>query len=170
MGNKKSLVFGVVAIVVALLFGVNIFDERSTSQSSPPQTPSHNRPDSTTFDQVQPEHSETQTAQRIAQAFAQQANDVAVEGSGRVKAILKDDLKGSRHQKFILQLVNGQTVLVAHNIDLAPRIDGLKKGDRVGFKGDYEYSAQGGVIHWTHRDPSGRHLDGWLKHQGKTYQ
>ncbi|MCK5070226.1 MAG: DUF3465 domain-containing protein, partial [Desulfocapsa sp.] len=28
----------------------------------------------------------------------------------------------------------------------------------------------GGVIHWTHRDHNGRHIDGWLKYNGKTYQ
>jgi hypothetical protein len=50
-----------------------------------------------------------------------------------VKAILRDDNEGSRHQKFILSLDNGLTVLVAHNIDLAPRIDHLRKGDRVEF-------------------------------------
>ncbi|WP_312209082.1 DUF3465 domain-containing protein, partial [Acinetobacter variabilis] len=27
-----------------------------------------------------------------------------------------------------------------------------------------------GVIHWTHHDPSNKHISGWLKHQGKTYQ
>lgn len=47
--------------------------------------------------------------------------------------VLGDDNNGSRQQKFILQLQNGLTVLVAHNIDLNPRIDGLQKGDTVGF-------------------------------------
>ncbi|MDN5691292.1 MAG: DUF3465 domain-containing protein, partial [Acinetobacter sp.] len=57
-----------------------------------------------------------------------------------------------------------------HNIDLAPRIDNLRKGDTVEFFGEYEYSNQGGVMHWTHHDPKRRHQDGWLKHNGKTYQ
>ena len=48
-------------------------------------------------------------------------------------ALLKDDNEGSRHQKFILELSTGQTVLVAHNIDLAPRIQNIQKGDQVVF-------------------------------------
>ena len=48
-------------------------------------------------------------------------------------ALLKDDNEGSRHQKFILELSTGQTVLVAHNIDLAPRIQNIQKGDQVEF-------------------------------------
>jgi hypothetical protein len=45
-----------------------------------------------------------------------------------------------------------------------------KKGDTVGCYGEYEWIAQGGVIHGTHHDPSGRHLNGWLKYNGKTDQ
>lgn len=106
----------------------------------------------------------------IARAFAEQQSDVQVAGSGRVKRTLPDDNKGSRHQRFILELDNGHTVLVAHNIDLAPRIPRLQRGERVGFYGEYEYNPQGGVIHWTHRDPAGRHAHGWLEHQGKRFQ
>ena len=84
--------------------------------------------------------------------------------------ILPDDLKGSRHQRFILRHSSGQTILIAHNIDLAPRIDGLRTGDTVAFFGEYEWNPTGGVIHWTHRDPDGSHVGGWLKHRGKTYQ
>ena len=84
--------------------------------------------------------------------------------------ILPDDTKGSQHQRFILRLTNGQTLLIAHNIDLAPRIDNLNVGDTVEFYGEYEWNSKGGVIHWTHRDPSGRHEAGWLKHNGQLYQ
>ena len=81
-----------------------------------------------------------------------------------------DDNDGSRHQRFILALDSGRTLLIAHNIDLAPRIYGLSAGDRVSFFGEFEPNAQGGVIHWTHHDPQGRHVDGWLEHRGRRYQ
>lgn len=91
-------------------------------------------------------------------------------GSGTVVRILSDDNDGSRHQRFILQLAGGRTLLIAHNIDLAPRISGIRTGDTVEFFGEFRSNPQGGVIHWTHRDPQGRHPDGWLRHKGRTYQ
>ena len=93
-----------------------------------------------------------------------------VEGRGMVLRVLSDDNEGSRHQRFILELSSGRTVLVAHNIDLAPRIPGLEPGDTVSFFGEYETNDRGGVIHWTHHDPQGRHVGGWLEHRGQRYQ
>ena len=107
---------------------------------------------------------------KIMQAYKQQISNIQVQSKGEVKAILADDNDGSKHQKMILKLENGLTVLVAHNIDLAPRVEGLRKGEIVEFYGEYEYSPKGGVIHWTHHDPQGKHVDGWLKYQGKSYQ
>lgn len=107
---------------------------------------------------------------KIMKAYQQQISNIQVQSKGEVKAILADDNDGSRHQKMILKLENGLTVLVAHNIDLAPRVEGLRKGEIVEFYGEYEYSPKGGVIHWTHHDPQGKHVDGWLKYQGKSYQ
>ncbi|ART82375.1 hypothetical protein CBP31_06860 [Oceanisphaera profunda] len=103
-------------------------------------------------------------------AYQNRQSDVQVEGRGRVVRLLKDDNKGSRHQRFLLALPSGQTLLIAHNIDLAPRIDTLKVGDTVAFYGEYEWNNKGGVVHWTHHDPKGRHPGGWLKHNGKRYQ
>lgn len=106
----------------------------------------------------------------IAEAFARRQSDVQVSGEGKVVRLLPDDADGSRHQKFIIELENGQTVLVSHNIDLAPRVNGLAAGDSIGFSGEYEWSERGGVVHWTHRDPRGSHAAGWLKHNGRLYQ
>lgn len=109
-------------------------------------------------------------AQAIAAAFAEQRSGVQVAGEGRVIKLLKDDNDGSRHQRFLLKMAGGQTLLVAHNIDLAPRLDPLSAGDTVAFYGEYAWNAQGGVIHWTHHDPQGRHVAGWLRANGKTVQ
>ena len=108
--------------------------------------------------------------QAIQEAFEKQLSDLQISGSGKVVRLLSDDNDGSRHQRFILETSTGQTLLVAHNIDLAPRIASLRKGDRVEFNGEYEWNSRGGVIHWTHGDPQGRHPAGWLKHNGRTYQ
>lgn len=108
--------------------------------------------------------------QAVSAAFESHRSSVQVEGSGRVTRLLPDDNDGSRHQRFILQLGTGQTVLVAHNTDLASRVASLKVGDTVEFNGEYEWNERGGVIHWTHRDPRGSHVDGWIRHDGHTYQ
>ncbi|RNE80267.1 DUF3465 domain-containing protein [Vibrio cholerae] len=106
----------------------------------------------------------------LQQAYQSQQSDLQVQGLGQVVKVLPDDNDGSKHQKFILKLNSGQTLLVAHNIDLAPRIPNLKVGDSVEFYGEYEWNKKGGVLHWTHKDPQNRHEHGWLKHNGQVYE
>lgn len=106
----------------------------------------------------------------ISSAYATKTSNVQVMGSGEVVRMLADDNVGSRHQRFIVELTSKQTILISHNIDLAPRIDSLNVGDRVEFYGEYEWNEKGGVVHWTHHDPNGRHVGGWLKHNGKKYE
>ncbi|WP_300674420.1 DUF3465 domain-containing protein [Desulfoluna sp.] len=103
-------------------------------------------------------------------AFKRQLSDIQVGGSGKVIKLLRDDTQGSRHQKFIVKLASGQTILIAHNIDLAPRIHSLSVGDPVNFYGEYEWNVRGGVVHWTHHDPGGRHEGGWINHGGTLYE
>jgi hypothetical protein len=103
-------------------------------------------------------------------AYANRRSDLQLEGAGRVTRILRDDTEGSRHQRFIVEVGSGQTVLISHNIDLAPRVEGLRVGDEVTFFGEYEWNPQGGVVHWTHHDPAGRHAGGWIRHGGRTYR
>ena len=106
----------------------------------------------------------------LSRAFDDRASGVEVEGAGTVVRVLADDERGSRHQRFIVRLDSGQTLLVAHNIDLAPRVPDLAEGDVVAFRGEYEWSPQGGTVHWTHDDPSGDHPGGWLRSGGTTYR
>jgi len=106
----------------------------------------------------------------IARLFRERESGVVVEGAGTVETLLSDDLAGSRHQRFILRLAAQQTILVSHNIDLAPRIDSLRIGDEVHFRGQYEWNQRGGLIHWTHHDPAGKRIGGWIRHEDRLYQ
>jgi hypothetical protein len=105
---------------------------------------------------------------RIADAYRAHASHVTVVGSGTVTKLLRDDTNGARHQRFLLE-VEGLSVLVAHNIDLARRVDPLRKGNTIEFRGEYIWNEKGGILHWTHHDPSGRHSPGWLKRNNVTF-
>ncbi len=117
-------------------------------------------PDSTTLNQTT----------HFEQVFEQQQSGVQLEVDATIIKLLPDDNNGRRHQRFIIQLASGHTILVAHNIDLTPRIDNLKVGDHVSVFGEYEWNQQGGVLHWTHHDPAKKHITGWIRHQGNQYQ
>ena len=117
-----------------------------------------------------PSASSSMDAGAITEAFGAQRNVPQVQGSGVVTKVLKDDTKGLKHQKFLLKVSDNITILIAHNIDLAPRVDDIKQGDVVEFKGEYIYTPKGGTVHWTHKDPRGNHQAGYLKHNGKTYE
>jgi hypothetical protein len=106
----------------------------------------------------------------LSYCFSHHVSDMQVQGQGVVVKVLTDDNSGSRHQRFIVKLSSGQTLLVAHNIDIAERIGSLRKGDKVKFYGEYEWNGEGGVVHWTHVDPDGGHEAGWLECRGKRYQ
>lgn len=116
----------------------------------------------------------------ITKAFHGKQSDVQVLGCGKIVHLLPDDNKGSRHQKLIVTLASSQTntqksrqpkhtILIAHNIDLAPRANNAKKGKHIRFYGEYEYTQKGGVVHWTHNDPASRHQDGWIEVDGKRF-
>lgn len=109
-------------------------------------------------------------ADRAGAAFSEHDSGEQVTGTGTVARLLPDDDQGSRHQRFIVRLASGQSILIAHNIDLAPRVSPLARGDVIEFNGVFVWNAKGGVVHWTHRDPSGRHPAGWLRHDGQTFQ
>jgi hypothetical protein len=89
--------------------------------------------------------------------------------AGTVERLLEDDRKGIPHQRFIIRIETGTTILVEYNLDLAPRVP-LEVGDSVVVRGEYHWSELGGRIHWVHHDPSGAPGGGWLKLRGKVYQ
>jgi hypothetical protein len=103
-------------------------------------------------------------------AFTNKRSNIQVKQSGDIVAILADDNNGARHQRLIVKLLNDQTLLISHNIDLAPRVVNPVKGRQLTFYGEYEWNSKGGVIHWTHKDPNASHINGWLEYDGKIYQ
>ena len=92
-----------------------------------------------------------------------------IDGTGFVRRLLTDDNDGSRHQRFILDMRDRQTLLIAHNIDLARRVP-VGLGDRVRFRGMYEWNELGGLIHWTHNDPHGVEDGGYVRYRAKIYE
>jgi len=105
----------------------------------------------------------------VINAQNQRARDVQVKITARVKRLLPDDRKGNPHQRFLLELSNGTTVLVAHNIDLAPYVP-LQQGDMVTICGEYIWNEKGGVLHYTHHTTNSRHRGGYIEYNRQTYQ
>lgn len=154
--KRLVLAVAVVAAIAALLGAVDV---GCATTGTPTETDTHTQAASAIADDSS-----------FARAYADRAAGLEIEGHGTVSKLLTDDTDGARHQRFIVRLDSGQTLLLTHNIDVAPRISALRVGDTVSFKGEYEWNAQGGVIHWTHHDPTGGHVAGWIKHDGQTYQ
>lgn len=92
-----------------------------------------------------------------------------IEVTGFVRRLLSDDNDGSRHQRFIIEITSRRTLLIAHNIDLAERVP-LGMGDRVRVRGMYEWNEQGGLVHWTHRDPHGIEDGGYVRYRTRMFE
>lgn len=109
-----------------------------------------------------------QDAGQIAAPATWSAGDwISVDG--KVIRTLSDDKVGSRHQRFIIKVAGGRTLLVAHNIDLAERVP-VRAGDRLSLHGRYETNPEGGVVHWTHHDPDDSDAGGWIEFNGTRYR
>ena len=109
-------------------------------------------------------------ASAVAAAYRDHLDHVWIEDTGTVERLLREDTKPPRHQRFVVRLAGGGTILIAHNIDLAPRVP-CKRGDTVSFRGEYIWTEQGGTVHWTHRDPEGgKNSGGWIRWRDSIYR
>lgn len=175
--EKRGLVRRLIPlfVVVLVVYGYGEYSQRRSGSVDTQGIEKIFNESSATFPSPQT-NSSTESIQanssdiELSNAYKYQTNKLQIEGGGRVESLLSDDNDGGQHQRFIVRLNSGQTLLVAHNIDLAPRINSLSKGDAIRFYGQYEWNEKGGVIHWTHNDPSGSHVAGWIEHNGKIYQ
>ncbi len=86
-----------------------------------------------------------------------------------VKKMLRYDDRGLPHEKFLLLLSNGSTILVAHNTKMAPYVP-IQEGDVVTVKGEFIWNAKGGLIHWTHHTDTPNHQGGYIEFKGKRYE
>lgn len=145
---KKSRLGLVALLLLGVRCGEPVF---APSRSNDP--PAHIRADST-------------GNEALDRAIGERRSNEWVEVSGTVVKLLPDDRKGTRHQRFLLLLADGTTVLVAHNLEIAERAP-LREGQEARLRGEYEWNEKGGVLHWTHHDPKGRHQGGWIEVNGQ---
>ena len=106
-------------------------------------------------------------------AWRAQRSRVEVTASGSVARYLgvRSGRSGA-HEGFLLHLRGaagrGLTVRVETNVDITGIVP-LSEGEDVVVRGEYVYDARGGIVHYTHRDPRGRHPGGWVQAGGKLY-
>lgn len=163
---RRRLLQGVIAGLIILLLYVVRSRDGATPPAAPPQSTAPRPPvEAPQSGGTVPRHD----GLSVAQAFRSRGSGVEVETGGRVVRVLPDDREGSPHERFLVRADGGTTVLVAHNLDLAARVP-LAVGDSIDLRGEYVWNPKGGVVHWTHRDPAGRHQAGWIRYRGRLYQ
>ncbi|HEV3092724.1 MAG TPA: DUF3465 domain-containing protein [Candidatus Cybelea sp.] len=104
-------------------------------------------------------------------AFSAARSGVEVVAGGSITRIFGvRPGRTSPHEGFLMHLDSGcdLVVRVEVNTDFTGDIP-LRAGENVAVKGEYEYYPRGGVIHWTHRDPRGRHENGYVQAGGQMY-
>jgi hypothetical protein len=139
--------------------------EDRTAQSQKPRPPgTGNPPAGSSMERLDP----LPALIRARRADRDTSTATVVESGGKIVKLLPDDTEGDRHQRLLVRISTSDTILIAHNIDIASRID-ASEGDSIRFKGEYIWTDRGGVVHWTHRDPRHRHPDGWVEVNGKRF-
>ena len=167
MSKKKQagLSIGGVVLVVALVAAQQFFGTDLLGEGSPGQAPSpiveRSSPAAAPVERI--------SEDAIRELIEDEISGEMVTLEAEVVKVLPDDNDGSRHQRLLLALKSGGTVLVSHNIDLAPRVP-AGEGDVVVVRGQYEWNERGGVVHWTHHDPKGWREGGWIEVGGERYE
>jgi hypothetical protein len=108
----------------------------------------------------------------LCDAYSAQRSHVEVVADGTVTRVLGvAPGRVSPHEGFLLRLASGCSLVVRveANTDFTGPIP-MAEGQRVAVKGEYEFYPRGGVVHWTHRDPRGRHEGGYIQTGGQLYE
>jgi hypothetical protein len=73
------------------------------------------------------------------------------------------------HESFGVRSDDGVALKVVDNVSLAPPV-AVTPGDRVVVQGVLiPSSARGPLVHWTHHDPHGHHVGGFIEWNGRVY-
>ena len=106
----------------------------------------------------------------VQRAFERRTDQVQVTLIGTIDRLLSDqDGPSGPHERFIVRLTDvAMTVLIEHNLALAPRVP-VATGEAVVVHGEYIWNAQGGLVHFTHHDPNRSHEGGYILYGGKRY-
>ncbi len=106
----------------------------------------------------------------VQRAFQGHTDQVQVTMIGTIDRVLSDqDGPSGPHERFIVRLTDvAMTVLIEHNLSLAPRVP-VATGGAVVVHGEYIWNAQGGLVHFTHHDPDRSHEGGYILYGGKRY-
>ncbi|MCA9271649.1 MAG: DUF3465 domain-containing protein [Phycisphaerales bacterium] len=179
--QQAQLSIGGVILVVVLvaaqqLLGINLLGEsKPAPETHPTEIGTVESPIAESTATAKVAKPETGSAPaRISEDAIRQLIDNETSGEmvtveAEIVKVLPDDNDGSRHQRLLLALETGGTVLVSHNIDLAPRVP-AEEGDVITVHGQYEWNDRGGVIHWTHHDPKEWREGGWIELEGERYE
>lgn len=160
--RRKLRKIALMIIVVAIAGGVNYYNTHYKNNAPISTNPATDK-------SINQADNQQQTIDKIRAAAKNTHSQFWVTVQGRVIKLLKDDRKGSQHQKFLIRIAPDVTLLISHNIDLAKRVP-IKQGDPISLRGRYEWNNRGGLIHWTHHDPKGKKQGGWIQVNGKRYR
>ena len=106
------------------------------------------------------------TVEKALSLCARGSSAVEVTASGQVARLLGTfTTRTGTHEGFLLH-AGSLTLRVEDNTSITGPIP-LSIGEPVSLQGQYE--CNDGVIHWTHRDPRGRHAGGFIQAGGKIY-
>jgi hypothetical protein len=104
----------------------------------------------------------------VSLAFAARRSHVWLSFSGRVVKMLSDSPGPPTHQRFIVRCSSGMTVLVINDVDVGQRAP-VQLQTHVAVHGEYIWNVEGGLVHFTHHDPSGVAPGGWIVAGGREY-
>jgi hypothetical protein len=103
-------------------------------------------------------------------AWQQRLSGVQLSMEGKISRVFSAGETDAGQQKFVLQLAQGQSVTVIHDATLGAAIEGLAVGETIEVSGEYHWTADGGIMRWTHRNPEDNRQAGWVNYKGRLYR